>query len=129
MRPILFLLITLIFAAPLSAAVPAPVRAEIEALLAALQVSGCEFNRNGTWYSAAEAERHLRLKLAYLERKDKVHSAEEFIERGASESSMSGHPYWVRCQALAPVESRVWLSTRLREVRTSTRISAPEIKP
>lgn len=103
-------------------------RTEIEALLFALQVSGCEFNRNGTWYSAAEAKTHLRRKLAYLERKDKVHSAEQFIERGASASSMSGKPYWVRCEGLAPVESRVWLSNRLMEVRTASHDSAPDKK-
>ena len=128
MRAILYLLIALLVAAPLSAAAPAPVRAEIDALLTALQASGCEFNRNGNWYSAAEAETHLRRKLDYLERKDKVRSSEQFIERAASASSMTGQRYWVRCEGSAPVESSVWLNTRLMEVRASTQITAPDIK-
>jgi hypothetical protein len=32
-----------------------PVRAEIDALLAKLQASGCEFNRNGSWSNGSEA--------------------------------------------------------------------------
>lgn len=109
------------FAAPL----PAPARADVDALLNRLQTSGCEFNRNGTWYAGAEARAHLLKKLDYLEGKDMVATAEQFIERGASSSSMSGKPYLVRCAGKAPVESAAWLKAELQQVRAGRAASAP----
>jgi len=87
-------------------------------LLSKLETSGCEFNRNGYWYSASEAKKHLITKLEYLERWSTVVSTEQFIELAASKSSVSGQPYLVRCQNAAPVSSAVWLSTRLQQMRT-----------
>ncbi len=109
-------------AAPLSTAA----RAEVDALLTRLQSSGCEFNRNGSWHSGADAKAHLLKKLDYLEGKDLVKTAEQFIERGASSSSMSGKPYLVRCAGKAPVESAKWLATELRQVRAARAASAPQ---
>lgn len=108
-------------AAPLP---PVP-RAEVDALLTRLQTSGCEFNRNGSWYAGAEAKAHLLKKLDYLEGKDLVRTAEQFIERGASASSMSGKPYQVRCAGQAPVQSAVWLKAELQQVRAARAASAP----
>ena len=90
-----------------------------------LQGSGCQFNRNGSWYSGGEARDHLLQKLDYLERKDMVHSSEQFIALGASESSMSGKPYLVRCGSAAPVESKQWLSAELLAMRSRSAASAP----
>lgn len=104
-------------AATLAAPAPAPVRAEVDALLKALQTSGCQFSRNGSWHSAAEAQAHLTRKLEYLEGKNLVKSAEDFIELGASTSSSSGKPYLVRCGSAPAVESKVWLKARLVELR------------
>ena len=98
----------------LAAPTPAPVRAEIDAVLGRLQASGCEFNRNGSWYKAAEAKTHLLRKLEYLEGNTTLQSTEQFIELGASTSSLSGQPYLVKCGNTAPVESKKWLSTPKR---------------
>lgn len=100
-----------------AAPLPAPARAEVEALLGRLQASGCEFNRNGTWYSGAEAKTHLQRKLEYLEKKEMVRNAEQFIELGASASSSSGKAYLVRCGASAPLESKAWLGAELKAMR------------
>ena len=108
-----------------AAPMPAPARAEVDALLSRLQSSGCEFNRNGSWYAGAEAKAHLLKKLDYLEGKDMVQTAEQFIARGASGSSMSGKPYLVRCAGKAPVESAQWLTTELQAVRASHAASTP----
>lgn len=97
----------------------APVRAEIDALLAKLRASGCEFGRNGSWYSGAEASAHLLRKLEYVEGKVSLQSAEEFIEVVASSSSFSGVPYQVRCGSSPPVGSRQWLTRELGAVRSS----------
>lgn len=105
-------------AAAQAAPVAPAVRAEIDALFQQLQTSGCEFNRNGSWHSAAEAQAHLLKKLDYLEGKDAVKTTEQFIERGASTSGLSGKPYLVRCGAQPPVESGPWLMAELKALRT-----------
>ena len=115
LAPLACLLIGHAGAAPL----PAPARAEVDALLTRLQASGCEFNRNGSWYAGAEAKAHLLKKLEALEGKDMVQTAEQFIERGAAASSMSGKPYLVRCAGKAPVESAQWLTAELQAVRAA----------
>jgi hypothetical protein len=122
MRPRLLapLLLTLMHLAQAAPASPA-VHAEIDALLAKLQASGCEFNRNGSWYTAAQAKTHLLRKLQYLEDKDMVHTAEQFIEQGASTSSTSGKPYWVKCSGGEPVASQRWLLSELKAIRATAK--------
>lgn len=95
-----------------------PVRAEIDALLAVLEASACQFNRNGSWYNAHEARAHLLRKLEYLEQRNAVAGTEQFIELGASTSSFSGKPYLVKCANADPVASREWLSTQLKIIRS-----------
>lgn len=104
-----------------AAPLPAPARAEIDALLARLAASGCQFKRNGAWHTADAAQQHLRRKLDHLVDKGWVTSAEQFIERAATRSSVSGAAYEVRCGNLPPVASGLWLRSeleRLRAVRT-----------
>jgi hypothetical protein len=100
-------------AAPLSPAA----RGEIEVLLSRLAASGCQFKRNGSWHTAVEAQAHLRRKLDYLVDKGAVASTEQFIERAASQSSMSGQAYQVKCGSQAPVPSGEWLRAELRVMR------------
>jgi hypothetical protein len=108
-----------------SAAIGAPlapaVQTEIDALLERLETSGCEFNRDGTWYPGPEAKPHLQRKLRYLEDRGMVQTAEQFIERAASGSSMSGQPYLVRCGTGAPVQSGAWLRSQLQTMRSAPR--------
>jgi hypothetical protein len=82
------------FAAPL----PPAARAEVDALLGRLQASGCEFNRNGSWYAGADAKAHLLKKLDYLEGKDLVKTAEQFIERQAVSRALRGQGAGGKCQ-------------------------------
>ncbi len=109
----------------LAAAMPAPaappagaVRAEIDALLGALASSGCRFQRNGDWHTAAEARDHLRQKLSAIEARGTLASTEQFIDKAASGSSLSGKPYLVRCGDAAEVTSAQWLTARLRALRS-----------
>lgn len=90
---------------------------EIEGLFAALENSGCEFARNGAWYSAREASAHLRRKYEYLRGKGGITTTESFIEFAATKSSMSGDPYLVRCRDTDPAPSKVWFSERLHALR------------
>src|SRR5512144_799088 len=119
MRRLLTILLTCTVAAAAGAAPLSPaVRTEIDGLLSKLETSGCEFNRNGTWYSAAEAKSHLLRKLKYLEDKGMVRSTEQFIELAATSSSMSGEPYLVRCGNGVPVQSRMWLLSQVQAMRS-----------
>lgn len=117
MRKILALAFVLAAAGAQAAPLPAPARAEVDALLTRLQASGCQFNRNGSWYNGADARTHLLRKLEYLEKKDLVRNAEQFIDLGASTSSSSGKPYMVKCGSAAPVESKAWLGAELKAIR------------
>ena len=108
----------------LAAPVSAPVRAEIDALLASLGSSGCDFNRNGSWHRASEAKSHLLRKLEYLEGKNLVATTEQFIELAASSSSSSGKPYQVKCSGGAAIESRSWMLSQLKVVRASSRAAS-----
>src|SRR5258705_10613033 len=94
MRRSILVLLGLLCAMSVSAApTPSLVGAEIAALLTRLETSGCEFNRNGVWYNAAEAKAHLVFKLGFA---GSLQSTEQFIERLATKSSMPGEPYLVR---------------------------------
>ena len=117
MRKTLALVFTLACASNQAAPLPAAARAEVDALLTRLQSSGCQFNRNGSWYNGADAKTHLLRKLEYLEKKDLVKNAEQFIDLGASASSSSGKAYMVKCGTAAPVESKAWLNAELKTIR------------
>lgn len=90
---------------------------EIDQLIAALAKSGCEFQRNGRWHDAAQAQDHLRKKYAWLRKRDLVDTAEQFIERAGSKSSFSDRAYQVRCPGQPAVASATWLRTRLAQLR------------
>lgn len=96
---------------------PQEIRAEIDALFKKLQASGCQFNRNGTWYSGAEAQVHLTKKLSYFDNKNMIKSTEDFIQHAASMSSSSGKAYLVRCGNTQTTESKVWLLDQLKNLR------------
>lgn len=100
---------------------PPAVRQEVIALLQRLEVSGCQFNRNGTWYAAPEAKTHLMRKLDYLEKNAAILTAEVFIERAATRSSTSGAAYQVRCGKANEQPSAVWLLHELALQRASAK--------
>jgi hypothetical protein len=113
------LLIWVAVAAATAAPLPPPARAEVDRLMSKLEASGCDFYRNGSWHTGAEAKAHLLRKLSYLEDKNLVQTTEQFIELAASTSSISGQPYLVRCRDAPPVQSGAWLQAELRLLRTA----------
>jgi hypothetical protein len=90
---------------------------EVSQLLDFVGKSDCQFNRNGKWYDAAKARDHLQEKYDYLNRRGQIPSTEAFIERAASQSSMSGKAYQVRCGNGSSMSSASWLSTELKRLR------------
>jgi hypothetical protein len=116
----LFAVLIVALAPPaLSGEPDAAARTEIAHLLQYLETSGCQFQRNGSWYPAARAASHLEQKYEYLLKKGLVTSAETFIERAATESSASGKPYSVKCAEAAAVPSADWLRNELQRFRTN----------
>jgi len=102
---------------------PAVVQAEVDYLLARIAKSGCAFNRNGTWYDATRAVAHLQIKYSYMAERDAIKSTEDFIEKAASRSSMTGHLYWIHCDGMATVASGPWLREQLAAYRESNKLA------
>jgi hypothetical protein len=120
----MFVLLTGIIATVDAAAPLSPTaRAEIRGMMSRLEASGCEFDRNGTWHTAAEAASHLQREAKHLEDRGTVESAEQFIELVASRSTVTGRPYTVKCGSGSPVKSRDWLLLQLRGMRAGGRLS------
>jgi hypothetical protein len=104
---------SLAYAEPL----PPVARSEVLGMLKTLEASGCQFNRNGKWYSGPDAKTHLLRKLDYVESKHALKTAEQFIDLAASESSFSGIAYQVRCAGATSIDSNVWMKKELRQAR------------
>lgn len=104
---------------------PQAARAEIDGLLSRLAASHCRFQRNGVWHAADAAEAHLRRKLDWLATRGAVASAEDFIERAATKSSVSGRPYLVKCGNMPAVPSDAWLHSELGALRAAREDAAP----
>jgi hypothetical protein len=91
---------------------------EITLLLDRIEASNCSFGRNGNWYPSAEARKHLQMKLDYMVKRNMLGSAEEFISKAATASSVSGEAYQIRCGTQAPVASATWLTAELKRIRS-----------
>ena len=83
---------------------------EIQYLLEFVATSGCGFERNGTPHAPGEAADHLRMK--YKRGKRYVDTAEQFIDRLASESSWTGRDYIATCDG-KEIASGQWLHEAL----------------
>lgn len=92
-------------------------RREIDQLIAYLETSECEFNRNGERHSPRAAGKHLRRKRKHIERELASLSAEDFIESAASKSSMTGQAYQVRCPGTPVALSADWFGAELLRLR------------
>lgn len=105
---------------------PGPAQqAEIDHLLAFVGTSQCTFIRNGTDYPATEAREHLTSKFNYA--KGKIATAEEFIRYLATESSMSGEPYRVKCDGKV-IPAGAWLADELRRFRKVAAVAGSPAK-
>ena len=104
------------------AAEPSATQQEIAHLFTTLESSNCQFSRNGLWYSAKEASGHLATKYKYLQNKDLVPSAEKFIERAATGSSLSGKAYQIKCADNVAQLSAPWFMAALVKYRAGVKV-------
>jgi len=88
---------------------------EIDHLLETIGNSECVFIRNGSRHSADKAEEHLRMK--YERGRRYAVSAESFIEKLASKSSITRKIYMMECPGSKAEPSSEWLTHRLEEFR------------
>jgi hypothetical protein len=88
---------------------------EIAHLLDFVGMSPCSFIRNGVSHPAKEAKAHLERKYAGV--RDRIKTAEDFIDHVASHSSTSGEPYLVRCRPGETRQSAEWFRSELRRLR------------
>ena len=88
---------------------------EVGYLIEWVRASGCTFIRNGNAHAAPAAADHLAMK--YRRGRRWIDSAEDFISRIATKSSMSGEPYQVECPGQARRASATWLTGALRTHR------------
>jgi hypothetical protein len=122
---VLGLLLALTLLPVARAAPPAVAQAEIDYLLGFIASSGCEFYRNGNWYDSKKAQAHLRYKYEMLAARDQINTAEDFIEKAATKSSLSGRPYELRCSGGESVATHQWLVDVLARYRKYGAAAAP----
>lgn len=103
--------------APVRAAPAMSMPMEVNFLLGYVEGSGCDFQRNGSWHTAQEAHAHLQDKFNYLAARNMLDTTEQFIERVATQSSLTGHAYMVRCSGGPIITSKQWLSDELLRLR------------
>jgi len=88
---------------------------EVRLLIDGVAQSGCLFERNGKSYEAGDAADHLSLK--FKRGKKYAKTAENFIDRLASKSSLSGKPYHIACPGREKMTSGDWLHQKLTSLR------------
>ncbi|MEE4245862.1 MAG: DUF5329 domain-containing protein [Kangiellaceae bacterium] len=115
MKKIIFLKILLLLSGDLFAEPGAATAAEIAHLLAYVNKSNCQYERNGDFHNAQEAVEHISDKYEYYE--DDIKTAEDFIEYSATKSVLSGKYYRIHCPTQQPVKSADWLLDELKRYR------------
>lgn len=88
---------------------------KIEYLLAAIESSDLIFVRENTEYSGKDAKAHLQHKLDVAG--SHVVTAEDFIEKIASQSSLTGNPYYVQFNDGTREEAGKWLRDKLADLK------------
>ena len=111
-KDLLLCIFICIFSVPVFAS---DMQSEIDHLLAFLENSECQFERNGKMHSGKDTVAHAKRKYNYF--KDKIDSAEKFIEYSATKSTMSGKYYMVLCGDSPMVKTQDWLLQELKNYR------------
>ncbi len=88
---------------------------KIEYLIQSVEkLEGAKFYRNGNWYSPQEAADHLRLKLKNAG--NRIKTARQFIDRIASQSSMSGKAYKIKYKDGRILEAKLFFNQILSKL-------------
>lgn len=104
----------LVFAIAPSFSSAATTDEEISYLLSVLTTDGCSFVSNDISYSGREFEQHLRSKLRLND--DLIASADDYIEKIATRSAVSGQPYVAVCDGKLKI-TKEWFGELLTAYR------------
>ncbi len=107
-----------------AAEVPPTLNSEVGYLLDYLEHSDCQFFRNGSWHTPKEARAHLTQKYEHFLTKGQLNKTEDFIEKAASQSSMSGQSYLVKCGNNNSMTSAQWFTDALKSYRKTQAVPA-----
>jgi len=113
--------ITALLAAHAAPSRPDLPRTKSRPCLPAMEKSGCEFYRNGSWHTATDGRAHLARKLAEVEKRHPPRAPMNSSRWSPRASSISGEPYRVRCPGVAPIASAVWFRQTLERSRQTAR--------
>ena len=114
MKNILCAVMALLLTLPAFAKLNAYQEARINAMLDALaQKKDLIFVRNGDAHTCEEAVSHLRLKLGNT--RNRINTAEQFIDKVASSSSITGKPYIVRIPGKSDENAQPYLYALIAE--------------
>lgn len=96
---------------------------KIEFLISQVEMLDAEFIRNGKSYSGKDAADHLRTKLASAKSslfapKKSVWTAQLFIEKIASKSSLSGKEYQIKFKNGDTKNASAWFTEKLKEFKS-----------
>jgi len=91
---------------------------EIQHLIKFVSESGCTFIRNGNEHTPKDAVEHIKKKYEYY--KDKIDSAEKFIELSATQSTLTKKKYMIKCPGEEVMENQKWLLKELNNLRGKT---------
>ena len=83
------------------------------------KMSAMVFMRNGNEYNAADAAKHMQAKYDYF--KKELVTAEDFIERCASRSEMTGQAYKVKLTDGVVRDANEFLNSELRALRQAAK--------
>lgn len=97
----------------------AAVEATIRHLIGHVADSGLTFIRNGNRHTAADAAAHIERKYRHF--RDEIGTAEEFIDRCATQSLVSGRPYLVIDRDGETQRTADWLRAELAAWRARDR--------
>ena len=89
--------------------------ATIAHLLEYVRTADVVFIRNGKEHSAEDAAKHIEKK--YNHYKKKIKTPEDFIERSATKSMMSGKLYQIRLKDGTVISNKDWLTAELERYR------------
>lgn len=114
MKKCLCVIIALLMSLPAFAKLSPHEEARINAMLTALaQKQDLTFIRNGDAHNCEEAVSHLRLKLSNT--RNRIDTAEQFIDKVASSSSISGKPYIVKIPGKSDENAKRYLHALIAE--------------
>ncbi|MGN6385140.1 MAG: DUF5329 family protein [Verrucomicrobiota bacterium] len=117
----ILLVLLCIFSLELAAAPQSDSRAVIEKLLKKVETSDCTFIRNGSNHTGKEAATHMRRKYEHF--KHKIKTPEDFIEKCASRSELSGKEYSVKLPEGKVMSCKKWMTEELKQLQAADKIT------